>query len=111
MRWYHLPLSQQKDVAHMLNRIQNGVYCIFTILMLIFLEIFVFFYTFYCPLSFLLSFFYSILTQGPFKALDYDTASTVFQNFLIEFFHLNLNFIEIYFAANQPHLQYHHVIG
>lgn len=25
MKWYCLPLSKQKDVAHMLNRIQNGV--------------------------------------------------------------------------------------
>lgn len=25
MSWYLLPLSQQKDVGHMLNRMQNGV--------------------------------------------------------------------------------------
>lgn len=25
MNWYHLPMSQQKDLAHMLNRMQNGV--------------------------------------------------------------------------------------
>ncbi|XP_031632756.1 uncharacterized protein LOC116346703 [Contarinia nasturtii] len=43
LAWYHLPKSQQKDIAHMLNRMQNGVN----------------------------------LTQGPFKCLDYDMASTI----------------------------------
>lgn len=45
MAWYYLPKSQQKDLAHMLNRMQNGV----------------------------------VLTQGPFKELDYEMASTVFR--------------------------------
>lgn len=26
LHWYYLPMSQQKDIAHMLNRMQNGVY-------------------------------------------------------------------------------------
>lgn len=69
MKWYCLPLSKQKDVAHILNRMQNGVVLtqVGEGVQVTFLEIAV-----HTQLNTLDSLF-----QGPFNALNYDMASTV----------------------------------